>query len=407
MQTLASAAPLHNIAHAECMSPTAKPIKVFDEFHAFGSPVSNFQNGKQLLEKKCDAFGLSTPMPMMEAQLFSDSLSTAAPSPAMTNLSSAWTTPSSFDNTNTPCIVDCAPLLEAHLKLDGMGAPSCHAPSALQFGDSGMISCIEKMCKDMIFAPSSGRNFGIGFGLHDNPGNLLPPWPIMPSPPPLEQNTAAGMPRKNSESAALETPQIWHCSRTTPPAPKAAELPPLLLALFKDSIDSVRRALEQDPDAAKSLFWEHDVEPPLCTAVRCGCSPEIVGLLLEHQADVNGVDKHGRTPLAILASCSAQSCCQGSSFCDSMSVTSQGDALGAEHTAVEKLLIQAGAHQNHVCVSEARNQEIGKFHRSMETRPQWPSNMDADLSALLQFIHSGVAMGHSVQLPAATAAQVW
>jgi len=202
------------------MSPTAKPIKVFDEFHAFGSPVSNFQNGKQLLEKKCDAFGLSTPMPMMEAQLFSDSLSTAAPSPAMTNLSSAWTTPSSFDNTNTPCIVDCAPLLEAHLKLDGMGAPSCHAPSALQFGDSGMISCIEKMCKDMIFAPSSGRNFGIGFGLHDNPGNLLPPWPIMPSPPPLEQNTAAGMPRKNSESAALETPQIWHCSRTTPQLPK-------------------------------------------------------------------------------------------------------------------------------------------------------------------------------------------
>jgi len=57
-------------------------------------------------------------------------------------------------------------------------------------------------------------------------------------------------------------------------------MPPLLRALHENSIDAVQIVLEEDTHAATSLFWEHNVEPPLCTAVRLGCSPEVVGFYL-------------------------------------------------------------------------------------------------------------------------------
>ena len=47
-------------------------------------------------------------------------------------------------------------------------------------------------------------------------------------------------------------------------------------------------------------FWDHDVEPPLCAAVRLGNSPEIVRCLLEGRASVEHVNVLGRTPLEVL-----------------------------------------------------------------------------------------------------------
>jgi len=90
--------------------------------------------------------------------------------------------------------------------------------------------------------------------------------------------------------------------RSPPGAPRQGRMPPLLAALCSDNVVQVRAALEEDPQAASDLFWDHEAEPPLCCAARRSCDPEIVKLLLEHGADPEAVDNRGRTPLVILAS---------------------------------------------------------------------------------------------------------
>jgi len=111
-----------------------------------------------------------------------------------------------------------------------------------------------------------------------------------------------------------------------------------------------------------------------------------VGLLLDHHADVDGLDSRGRTPLAILASCSAESCLQGSSFCDSRTATSEADAEEKRHRAIEKLLIQAGADQNHSSIAAARcpHQAIRPFNWKTHTSSLLPWTLDADLEASLR-----------------------
>jgi len=163
-------------------------------------------------------------------------------------------------------------------------------------------------------------------------------------------------------------------------------MPQLLCALHEDSVDTVRSVLEQDTHAATSLFWEHDAEPPLCSAVRLGCNPEVIGLLVDHHADVDGLDSRGRTPLAILASCSAQSTLQGSIFCDSRTATSEADAEEKRHRAIEKLLIQAGADQNHSSIAAARRpiQAIRQFNVREQPISLPPWTMDSDLAAILR-----------------------
>jgi hypothetical protein len=64
----------------------------------------------------------------------------------------------------------------------------------------------------------------------------------------------------------------------------------------------VFRVLVKKPEAASTVFFDHDWEPPLCCAVRINCGADIVELLIKHGADVNATDMHGRTPLTILSS---------------------------------------------------------------------------------------------------------
>jgi len=380
------------LAYNECMSPRAKPKRISDEFDGFGSPVPKF-NTKPLLEEKCDAFQFSTPVPKVRAQLFDDGISTAAPSPAMTDVNSAWTTPtlgcstpSFLDMTKISWGVNCAPSFEAHMKLDGVGAQSAETLlpfTTSSFADSGMMGFGE-LWKEPFNVPIAGKDLP-PFTWPYNPNNLSLP-PMIPSPV-LDQSTPPGTPRKRAEPAVPVTPNMRHYSKTTPPpAPKAAAMPPLLRALHENSTDSVRRALEQDPDAATSLFWEHGVEPPVCAAVRLGCCPEVVGLLLEHQADVNGVDNRGRTPLAILASRAAQSCMRGSSFCDSKIATARADVKEARHIEIERLLIQAGGDENHSSIAAARHPQeaIRPFLGIVPTSSSLPWDTDIDLTELLR-----------------------
>jgi len=108
-------------------------------------------------------------------------------------------------------------------------------------------------------------------------------------------------------------------------------------------------------------------------------------VLLDHHADVDGLDSRGRTPLAILASSAAQ-LEQGSNFCDSRSATSEADAEEKRHRAIEKLLIQAGADQNHSSIAAARrpHQAIRQFNGTIQTSSLLPWTMDCDLAAVLR-----------------------
>lgn len=89
-------------------------------------------------------------------------------------------------------------------------------------------------------------------------------------------------------------------SNQTPQAPRKAAVPRLLSALQCWDLGGVRQALDADPECAQFPFWEHALEPPLCAAVRLGCGPEIIELLIAHGAAVNAVDAKGRAPLDIL-----------------------------------------------------------------------------------------------------------
>ena len=91
-------------------------------------------------------------------------------------------------------------------------------------------------------------------------------------------------------------------SESPPGAPRENPLPPLLGALCVDSLDMVSKILEADSEAAVVPFWEHDVSPPLCSAVRHGCNASIVRLLIEKGADPDMPNSRGQTPLSILAS---------------------------------------------------------------------------------------------------------
>lgn len=72
-------------------------------------------------------------------------------------------------------------------------------------------------------------------------------------------------------------------------------------ALRTGSLAQVRLVLKQDPEAANDMFCDHKFETPLSFAIRTGCSPLIVKLLLEHGACIDACDIEGRTLLAVLS----------------------------------------------------------------------------------------------------------
>ncbi len=134
--------------------------------------------------------------------------------------------------------------------------------------------------------------------------------------------------------SATESPRTPRTSRehaslhpTPPCAPVHAPPPELLKALNQRCLEAVRLTLESDPEAAQEPFWEHNVEPPLCSAVRLMCCPEIISLLLEHGASVDQRDMYNQTPLMLL---------------HSAGVRRQLDTC-PDWSQIEQLLLDAGA----------------------------------------------------------------
>mmetsp|Transcript_13712 Transcript_13712/g.27040 ORF Transcript_13712/g.27040 Transcript_13712/m.27040 type:complete len:356 (+) Transcript_13712:52-1119(+) len=119
----------------------------------------------------------------------------------------------------------------------------------------------------------------------------------------------------HSRMAACSAAPIGHLPLWTPAKrthtadasnPRAVSRPgqrPLLMeALQRNNKEGVACILKDDPQAAYEPFWDHEAEPPLCCATRCGCDSSIVEALLRHGADVEVLDARGRTPLTILSS---------------------------------------------------------------------------------------------------------
>lgn len=103
-----------------------------------------------------------------------------------------------------------------------------------------------------------------------------------------------------ADDAAFQTPVTTpRQSRTLdfdpPGAPRVAPMSPLLAALVRNDFEGVHEALERDPYAARTPFFDHGWEPPLCAAVRAGCDQAIVQLLVEQSADANARDVYGRS----------------------------------------------------------------------------------------------------------------
>lgn len=86
----------------------------------------------------------------------------------------------------------------------------------------------------------------------------------------------------------------------TPKAPRPVPDTPLRRAIRNNSAEDVRLALQQsEPFAARTPFFDHDFDTPLCFAARLGCKAEVFVVLLLYGARFDATDVYGYTPLGL------------------------------------------------------------------------------------------------------------
>lgn len=103
-------------------------------------------------------------------------------------------------------------------------------------------------------------------------------------------------------------------------------VPELRQALASNSAKQVREALLHDPDSARFPFWDHEMEPPLCFAVRHRCSAEIVRLLFQSGADQEMTNLQKKTPADMLRSIRAET--QDNAGCFDIQIVAQMLGVG-------------------------------------------------------------------------------
>jgi len=148
--------------------------------------------------------------------------------------------------------------------------------------------------------PPAGKRLAIGAGIRQ-PSSARQSTPrTLFATPPVTTNQCT--PRALLVTPPVASRQALSASSRQPPVNTQRAAPPALLrALWADSLELAREALQADPEAARSPFLDHHFDPPLCCAVRLGCDVTVVRLLLAHRADASSIDVTGRTPLTLLS----------------------------------------------------------------------------------------------------------
>jgi hypothetical protein len=149
-----------------------------------------------------------------------------------------------------------------------------------------------------------------------------------------------------------------------PPAPRT-NITPLLKCLQLGNVDQARACFSANPEAASQLYFDGGFEPALCCAVRLGCHPEMVQMLLQQGADAGVCDKRGFSPMTSLASMSAVRNNWYDYFLSgpTMAAVHREAARTRFRRSVEvaRLLIQGGAHPKAV---DARGRSPGAVARA-------------------------------------------
>lgn len=244
-----------------------------------------------MIDDMADFHGFITPGGKLSSQRLEDECSTALPSQCTTgSLESLPTTPAGFGTFLPPPIAGQAPSVPGQVWIPGesMALPSLDVQDATAFSSF--------LCDDMDLLRTVSEYTDVLCAF---------------------------------ESSALATPPSTPrpertANQTCPLAPGGVPYPQLLTALSKNNLDLVLKALESDSDSARTPFWDHNSEPPLCAAIRIGCKLDIVDLLIKFGADVKATNLAGQTPLDALVS---------SSYLHA----------AASSEAIEKVLLSAGA----------------------------------------------------------------
>eukprot|EP00929_Paragymnodinium_shiwhaense_P080340 TRINITY_DN41886_c0_g1_i1.p1 TRINITY_DN41886_c0_g1~~TRINITY_DN41886_c0_g1_i1.p1 ORF type:complete len:942 (-),score=172.80 TRINITY_DN41886_c0_g1_i1:266-3091(-) len=111
--------------------------------------------------------------------------------------------------------------------------------------------------------------------------------------------TPVATPRRASREVDCSSPRAFH--GTVPGAPVKAAPSRLHTAVAFDDVELLRELLEAEPEAVRLMGMNDPLaEPLLCCAARYGCSLAVVQLLVEYGADVEAVDREGKSALDIL-----------------------------------------------------------------------------------------------------------
>eukprot|EP00931_Biecheleriopsis_adriatica_P011136 TRINITY_DN112216_c0_g1_i1.p1 TRINITY_DN112216_c0_g1~~TRINITY_DN112216_c0_g1_i1.p1 ORF type:complete len:373 (+),score=67.80 TRINITY_DN112216_c0_g1_i1:115-1233(+) len=324
---------------------------------------------------KSPAFSFTSPKPKQRRNSWDDECSTAAPSPAP--WSPGLSTPGSSQPFGSPC----------------WGSPSLPQPARSRGRMASGLRTIHSNCDFFNLASTFGE------GLVDMPPFELTPMVDSPPPPlgpqglvpsPLAQQacppscddtmmcTPPSSPRRQvSPGDDPMTPPSAGRMPETPKAPKKPQATSLMKALAQAAsshavVQHVQAVLEKDPDAALMPFWEHNMEPPICYAVRNGCDVEVIKLLLKFGADAKDVTSTGKSVLDLLEERSMRfdHATHSLPWCGTEGLEAERQNL----ERVKQVLVEAGARPSaDRALADCESLSAHLFFNGRGVLPPWPT----------------------------------